>query len=92
MPRDLAHLSDEAVVALVARSEDAALGELFDRYGDAAYRVARHVVRDATLAEDVVQAAFLSIWRGAGRFIPERARAGTWIMALVHRRALPKGA
>lgn len=88
MPRDLAHLSDEAVVALVARSEEAALGELYDRYGAAAYRLARRIVRDPTLAEDVVQEAFLAIWRGAARFLPERARAAAWIMTLVHRRAV----
>lgn len=88
MPRDLAHLSDEAVVALVARSEEAALGELYDRYGAAAFRLARRIVRDSTLAEEVVQEAFLAIWRGAARFLPERARAAAWIMTLVHRRAV----
>lgn len=88
MPRDLAHLSDEAVVALVARSEEAALGELYDRYGAAAFRLAYRVVRDPALAEDVVQDAFLGIWRGAARFVPERARAAAWIMTLVHRRAV----
>lgn len=88
LPRDLAHLSDEAIVALVARSEEAALGELYDRYGAAAFRLALRVVRDPALAEDVVQDAFLGIWRGAARFVPERARAAAWIMTLVHRRAV----
>ncbi|MGH7189536.1 MAG: sigma-70 family RNA polymerase sigma factor [Acetobacteraceae bacterium] len=88
MPRDLAHLSDEAVVALVARSEESALAELYDRYGGPAYTLARRVVRDPALAEDVVQDAFLAIWRGAGRFMPERAKAAAWIMTLVHRRAV----
>lgn len=88
MPRDLAHLSDEAVVALVARSEEAALGELYDRYSAAAFRLAHRVVRDRVLAEDVVQDAFLAVWRGAAHFVPERARAAAWIMTLVHRRAV----
>lgn len=88
MPRDLAHLSDEAVVALVARSEEAALGELYDRYGAAAFRLAYRIVRDPALAEDVVQDAFLGIWRGAARFVPERARAAAWLMTFVHRRAV----
>jgi RNA polymerase sigma-70 factor (ECF subfamily) len=86
--RDLAHLSDEAVVALVARSDERALAELYDRYGGPAYSLARHVVRDQALAEDAVQEAFLAIWRGAERFVPERAKASTWIMTLVHRRAV----
>jgi len=88
MRRDHAHLSDEALVALVARSSDAALGELYDRYGGTAYGLAFRVVRDAALAEDVVQEAFLAVWRSAARFVPERAKASTWIMTFVHRRAV----
>lgn len=88
MSRDFAHLSDEAVVALVARSDEVALGELYDRYGAPAYSLARRVLRDGALAEDAVQEAFLLIWRGADRFVPERAKAATWIMTIVHRRAV----
>jgi RNA polymerase sigma factor (sigma-70 family) len=88
MPRDLAHLSDEAVVALVARSEEAALAEFYDRYSGAAHSLARRVVRDPSLADDVVQEAFLAVWRGAAKFVPERATAATWVMMLVHRRAV----
>lgn len=88
MARDFAHLSDEAVVALMARSDEDALAELYDRYGAPAYALARRVLRDAALAEDAVQDAFLLIWRGADRFMPERAKASTWIMTIVHRRAV----
>jgi RNA polymerase sigma-70 factor (ECF subfamily) len=89
MPRrDLAHLSDEAVVALIARSDEVALGELYDRYGRPAYGLALRVLRDEALAEDAVQEAFLAIWRGAEKYLPERAKASTWIMTLVHRRAV----
>jgi RNA polymerase sigma-70 factor, ECF subfamily len=88
MSRDLVHLSDEALVALVARGEEDALAALYDRFGPTAYGLALRVVRDAELAEDVVQEAFLSLWRTAGRFVPERARAGTWLLTLVHRRAV----
>ena len=86
--RELAHLSDEALVALAARSEQAALGELYDRYGRAAYGLALRVLRDESLAEDAVQDAFLSVWRTASRFVPERGTASTWILTLVHRRAV----
>jgi RNA polymerase sigma factor (sigma-70 family) len=86
--RDLAHLSDEALVALVARSEESALAELYDRVGGAAYGLAFRVLRDASLAEDAVQEGFLGLWRSAGSFLPERARASTWILTLVHRRAV----
>jgi RNA polymerase sigma-70 factor, ECF subfamily len=85
--RQLAHLSDEALVAL-ARSEQSALAELYDRYGRTAYGLALRVLRDQALAEDAVQEAFLTIWRTASRFMPERGKASTWILTLVHRRAV----
>ena len=88
MSRTLAHLSDEAVVALTARSDQIALAELYDRYGRVAYGLALRVLRDEALAEDAVQEAFLAIWRGAARFLPERGKASTWILTLVHRRAV----
>jgi RNA polymerase sigma-70 factor, ECF subfamily len=86
--RQLAHLSDEALVALAARSEQSALAELYDRYGRTAYGLALRVLRDQTLAEDAVQEAFLTIWRSASKFVPERGKASTWILTLVHRRAV----
>jgi RNA polymerase sigma-70 factor (ECF subfamily) len=86
--RQLAHLSDEALVALAARSEQTALAELYDRYGRTAYGLALRVLRDQALAEDAVQEAFLTVWRTAGRFVPERGKASTWILTLVHRRAV----
>jgi RNA polymerase sigma factor (sigma-70 family) len=85
---ELVHLSDEALVALVARGEEAGLAALYDRYDRTAYGLALRVVRDPELAQDAVQEAFLSLWKTAGRFVPERARAGTWILTLVHRRAV----
>jgi RNA polymerase sigma factor (sigma-70 family) len=88
MARDLAHLSDEALVALVARADDSALAELYDRLGHVAYGLALRVVRDPALAEDAVQEAFLAVWRSAARFVPERAKASTWILTFVHRRAV----
>lgn len=86
--RDLAHLSDEALVALVARSEEAALAELYDRHGRTAYGLARRILRDEALAEDAVQETFLAVWRSAARFVPERGKASTWLLTLAHRRAV----
>jgi RNA polymerase sigma factor (sigma-70 family) len=88
MPRDLAHLSDEALVALAARAEESALAELYDRHGRVAYGLALRILRDPALAEDAVQEAFLGVWRSAATFVPERAKASSWILTLVHRRAV----
>ena len=86
--RELAHLSDEALVALAARSEQSALAELYDRFGRPAYGLALRILRDEALAEDAVQEAFLTLWRTSARFVPERGKASTWILTLVHRRAV----
>jgi RNA polymerase sigma factor (sigma-70 family) len=81
-------ISDEELVALVARSDDVALAELYDRFGRVAYGLALRVLRDAALAQDAVQEAFLTAWRSAPSYDPRRAKASTWLLTLVHRRAV----
>jgi RNA polymerase sigma-70 factor, ECF subfamily len=85
---DLTQISDEALISLVASSDDEALAELYDRFGGVAYGLALRILRDDALAQDAVQDAFLGVWRTANRFLPERAKASTWILTLVHRRAI----
>jgi len=87
--RELAHLSDEALVALAARSEQSALAELLRplRAGPPTGSRSASFATKA-LAEDAVQEAFLALWRTAARFVPERGKASTWILTLVHRRAV----
>lgn len=75
-------------MALAGHGEHAALAELYDRFGRQAYALALRVLRDHALAEDAVQDAFLEVWRTARRFLPERARASTWVLMLVHRRSV----
>jgi RNA polymerase sigma-70 factor (ECF subfamily) len=82
------HLSDEALVALVARGDESALGELYARVGRVAYGIAYRVLRDDRLAEDAVQEGFLAAWRSAAAFRADRAKASTWVVTLVHRRAV----
>jgi RNA polymerase sigma factor (sigma-70 family) len=88
MARGLAHLSDEALVALVARADEEAFAELYDRFGRVAHGLALRILRDPVLAEDAVQEGFIAVWRSAARFVAERAKASTWILTLVHRRAV----
>jgi RNA polymerase sigma-70 factor (ECF subfamily) len=88
MDRDLAHLSDEGLLSLIASSDEEALAELYDRFGGVAYGVALRILRDEALAQDAVQEAFLAVWRTADRFLAERARASTWVLTIVHRRAV----
>jgi RNA polymerase sigma factor (sigma-70 family) len=80
--------SDEELLEAIAAGDEAALGALYDRFGRAAYGVALRVLRDRALAEDAVQEAFLAIWRSALRYRAERAKPSTWVLTLVHRRAV----
>jgi RNA polymerase sigma factor (sigma-70 family) len=82
------NLSDDGLLALVARGDEEALAALYDRYSGVAYAVALRVVRDSGLAQDAVQEAFLAAWRTAVGFNPARGTASTWLLTLVHRRAV----
>ncbi len=88
MRHDFAHLSDEALIALVERAEEGALAELYDRFGRPAFSLAFRMLRDHALAEDAVQEAFLTVWRNASKFVPERSKASTWVLTMVHHRAV----
>jgi RNA polymerase sigma factor (sigma-70 family) len=82
------HLSDQGLIALVARGDRDALAALYDRYGGPAYALARRITRSAELAEDVVQEVFLAVWRQARTFDARRARPSTWLLALTHHKAV----
>jgi RNA polymerase sigma-70 factor (ECF subfamily) len=77
-----------ALVAEVAAGREQGLAGLYDLYGRRAYGLALRVLRDETLAENAVQDAFLTAWRSAARYRPERGAPSTWILTIVHRRAV----
>jgi RNA polymerase sigma-70 factor (ECF subfamily) len=79
---------DRAVLVRLADGELAALEELYDRYKTMAYSIAYRITNDPSLAEDVVQDAFLGAWRNAGRYIVGRGSVKTWLLAIVHHRAI----
>jgi RNA polymerase sigma-70 factor (ECF subfamily) len=85
----VAGLSDEALLAIVPTPDgEVALAELYDRYGKVAYGLAFRVLQNSSLAEDAVQEAFLTIWRTAGTYVHERGKPSTWLLTVVHRRAV----
>jgi RNA polymerase sigma factor (sigma-70 family) len=86
--REFDHLTDEALIALVGRGDDEAFGALYDRFSRIAYGLALRILRDRALAEDAVQDGFLAIWRSAPSFSAERSKPSTWMLTLVHRRAV----
>src|SRR5258706_8775766 len=80
--------ADRAVLALVTTGQLDALQDLYDRYKTLAYSIALRITSDASLAEDVVQDAFLGIWRNAGRYVEGRGSVKTWVLSIVHHRAV----
>lgn len=64
------------------------LAVLYDTYGPVAHRLATRWVGDRDLAADVVQEAFLSLWRARHTYRPERGQVGALLYTLVHRRAV----
>ena len=86
--KQLHESSEETLLALIGTGDEHALSELYRRLGRVAYGLALRIVRDDALAQDAVQEAFLAVWRAAAGFLPERAKASTWVLTLVHRRAV----
>ena len=73
---------------LVQRGEADAFEVIFDRHGGAAFSLAYRMVGNRSAAEDVVQEAFLSIWRSRVRYQRERGSVRTWVLGIVHHRGI----
>jgi RNA polymerase sigma-70 factor (ECF subfamily) len=73
---------------LVQQGDPRAFELLYDRHGGAAFSLAYRMTGSRTAAEDVSQEAFLSIWRSRLRYQPERGSVRTWVLGIVHNRAI----
>ena len=80
--------ADRAVLTRISTGDLHALEELYDRYKTMSYSIAYRITNDPTLAEDVVQDAFLGAWRNAARYIEGRGSVKTWLLSIVHHRAI----
>jgi RNA polymerase sigma-70 factor (ECF subfamily) len=81
-------LDDEALVVRLRDKDTEAFAALYDRHSRLAFGLAYRMLGEPSAAEDVVQDAFLSVWRQAGTFRPEKSAARTWILSIVHHRAV----
>lgn len=72
----------------LAAGELASLETIYDRYGATAYALALRITSDTSLAEDVVQEAFLGVWTNASAYSRHRASLRTWLLSIVHHRAI----
>jgi RNA polymerase sigma factor (sigma-70 family) len=80
--------SDAELVRRLKDADGAALSELYQRFGRPCYSLARRICADEGLAEDVVQEVFLTLWRDPSRFDPARGGFATWLLTLIHHKAV----
>lgn len=85
---DLRALADEDLMQLVHRGDPRALEALYERHSTAAFSLAYRMLGTRAAAEDVVQEAFLSVWRSGGRYDRARGSVRTWTLGIVHNRAI----
>jgi RNA polymerase sigma-70 factor (ECF subfamily) len=88
MPDDLRSLADEDLMQLVRRSHAPAFEVIYERHSQAAFSLAYRMAGTRGVAEDVVQDAFLSIWRSGARYERTRGSVRTWVLGIVHHRAI----
>src|SRR5215212_1259105 len=81
-------LADEDLMQLVQRTEAAAFEVVYDRHAGAAFSLAYRMCGARQLAEEVVQEAFLSIWRSGARYDRGRGSVRTWVLGITHHRAI----
>jgi RNA polymerase sigma-70 factor (ECF subfamily) len=81
-------LADEELMQLVGEDDAAAFEIVYERHTEAACSLAFRMCGKRAVAEDVVQEAFLSLWRSAASYDPMRGSVRTWVLGIVHHRAI----
>jgi RNA polymerase sigma-70 factor, ECF subfamily len=85
---DLRALADEELMPLVYAGETRAFEVIFDRHAGAAFSLAHRMCGRRPLAEEIVQEAFVSLWRSTARYDPSRGSVRSWVLRVVHNRAI----
>lgn len=85
-----AQQDDAAILRQIVARDPRSMELLYDRYGGVAYALALRVLRDPGAAEDVVQEAFFNIWRQGTSYDTARGTVRTWLLTVVHHRAIDR--
>ena len=85
---DLAEARDRELVQGIRRRDEEAFRGLFGRYAPSARSLAMRVVRQSHLAEEIVQEAFMALWRNPAAYDDQRGSVKSWLMGMVHHRAV----
>jgi RNA polymerase sigma-70 factor, ECF subfamily len=79
-----------ALLAQVARGDEAAFEAVYDQVAAPVYGTVRGVARDPSLSEEIVQEVLVEVWRAASRFDPARGSVLAWVATIAHRRAVDR--
>jgi RNA polymerase sigma-70 factor, ECF subfamily len=79
---------DVTLLQRVRQGDQAAMAEVFDRYGRAVYSVALRILKDTGYAEDVMQEIFFQIWRNSDSFVQGRGSLGAWLVVVARNRSI----
>lgn len=81
---------DELLLGRIQARDVGALDELYQRYSQRAFALAYRVVANREVAEEVIQDAFMSVWRQAATYNPAAGRVRPWLLSIVHHRAIDR--
>jgi len=82
--------SDDVLMKSIQQRDVHALEQFYDRHRILAYSLALRVVGNVTDAEDVVQEAFVNVWRASSTYSVQRSNPRSWLLSIVHHRAIDK--
>jgi RNA polymerase sigma factor (sigma-70 family) len=80
--------SDEALLNAIAGGAVWAMESLYQRYSRILYSLAYRMVADHQVAEDLLQDAFLAVWRRATSYSPQAGAARSWLISILHHRTI----
>ena len=85
---DYESLLDEQLITLIANAETEALEAFYTRHANAVFSLARYILKEPSIAEDVTQNIFLNLWLKAASYNPQRGTPKAWFMSMAHHRII----
>jgi RNA polymerase sigma-70 factor, ECF subfamily len=90
LPAELTRLADEDLLTLVDRGDPDAFEVIYERHSRVAFSLAFRLLGQRQSAEDLVQDAFLAVWRGASSYSPARGSVRNWLLSILHNRGVDR--
>jgi RNA polymerase sigma-70 factor (ECF subfamily) len=85
---DYSRLDDATLLSLIARTQEGALAQLYDRYNRLVFSLALAIVHDRATAEEVTLDVFMRVWQKAGLYQSEKSKVSTWLTHITRNHAI----